>query len=198
MNYISLGYADPLGTFVTLFYLVLIEAVLIAFVIPYTASLLLYAIEGVGVSEMARKLNVARPHGAFIPFYRSKVFGEVADAAAARCGKKRMGLGSLLLWLKTGAAILIVVVIAAMTACIVLAHTASPAAVELCVVLTFVAIILTAAAAITFLVLDYIALYRVFACFSTEYAIPLFLLAIFVSPAGSIILLILSHDQPKA
>lgn len=45
---------------------------LIAVGVATALGLAMYALNGVGVSAMAKKLGVAHPNGAYVPFYRYK------------------------------------------------------------------------------------------------------------------------------
>ena len=66
-------------------------------------GLAMYALNGVGGSAMAKKLGVAHPNGAYVPFYRYKILGDVAEAATLRNpGAKRRKYGKILFGLLIG------------------------------------------------------------------------------------------------
>ena len=76
---------------------------LIAVGVATALGLAMYALNGVGVSAMAKKLGVAHPNGAYVPFYRYKILGDVAEAATLRNpGAKRRKYGKILFGLLIG------------------------------------------------------------------------------------------------
>lgn len=166
-------------------------------------SILMYILEGFGINRMAKKLGVSKSGGAFAPIYRFKILGDTADAAAVRDGKKCMGLGRLLFWLEVGiyssTAVIYIfyVVFVILNALSGNAGTNSLLAGTAIFALLIPACILIIIAELTFSVFRYIALYRVFECFSPDLAVLWLLLVIFVSFAEPILLLVLSKNQPE-
>lgn len=72
---------------------------LLAVLISLAYSILMYVLNGMGVSRMAKSLGVSNPNGAFVPFYRMKILGDVAEESAVRNNGKRRSYGNILMWL---------------------------------------------------------------------------------------------------
>ena len=75
---------------------------LLAVLISLAYSILMYVLNGMGVSRMAKSLGVSNPNGAFVPFYRMKILGDVAEESAVRNNGKRRSYGNILMWLYIG------------------------------------------------------------------------------------------------
>ena len=86
---------------------------LLAVLISLAYSILMYVLNGMGVSRMAKSLGVSNPNGAFVPFYRMKILGDVAEESAVRNNGKRRSYGNILMWLYIGftAAIVLFVIL---------------------------------------------------------------------------------------
>lgn len=192
---------DSMGRTITILFLALLLFCFLIDFIYFILSLVTYLLKGKGISTMAKKLGVPCPDGAYIPVYRHKIFGDVADAAAARThGKKSRNYGKILMGLNIS--IMILAVIAIGIYLFALSTSLDNSAPRITMIrmtafflgYTFTLLLLTAAT-VTFAV-TFIAYYRIFLCFSPDSAVLWLLLAIFVNPAGEILVYAMSKSEP--
>ena len=146
---------------------------------------------------MAKSLGVANPNGAFVPFYRMKIFGDVAEEAAVRNGSKRRSYGKILLGLYIGmyaAMILFFVIFFASSVILSILQLEALSLpfmlIDLMVYAVFFPLTIVNA------VYSYIALYQIYKCFSPDMAVVWLLLSIFVQPAQISLMLLLSKSAP--
>lgn len=180
---------------------------LLAVLISLAYSILMYVLNGMGVSRMAKSLGVSNPNGAFVPFYRMKILGDVAEESAVRNNGKRRSYGNILMWLYIGftAAIMLFVILFGVAGVIlsiaegstgnssVEISTIGPISMLGFSVLFYIGIM---AMAIIYCVYFYMALYQIYKCFSPDLAVVWLLLSIFVQPAQPILMLVLSKSTP--
>lgn len=182
---------------------------LIAVGVATAMGLAMYALNGVGVSAMAKKLGVAHPNGAYVPFYRYKIFGDVAEAAALRNpGAKRRKYGKILFGLTIGYFVAFLFFFVAFFVIFAIAGASSGAAplssddafsglALLLTILVCIAVYIgLMVVAVLLIVFNYMAYYQIYRCFSPEYAVLWLLLTIFVSASAPILMLILGRNTP--
>lgn len=170
-------------------------------------NILFYILNGLGVSRMAKSLGVAKPSGAFVPIYRMKILGDVAEESAVRNNSKRRSYGRILLGLYIGyMAVFVIFYILMFVLAVVVGRTAifGTSADEVTIGIAAMIIVLfmimfcfaVFALAIIYAVFYYMALYQIYKCFSPEVAVLWLLLSIFVQPAQMVLMLILSKNAP--
>lgn len=182
---------------------------LIAVGVATALGLAMYALNGVGVSAMAKKLGVAHPNGAYVPFYRYKIFGDVAEAATLRNpGAKRRKYGKILFGLLIGyfaAFLLFFVVFFVIFAIAIASSDVAPLssgdafsglALLLTILVCIAVYIGLMVVAVLLTVFNYMAYYQIYRCFSPEYAVLWLLLTIFVPASAPILMLILGRNTP--
>ena len=182
---------------------------LIAVGVATALGLAMYALNGVGVSAMAKKLGVAHPNGAYVPFYRYKILGDVAEAATLRNpGAKRRKYGKILFGLLIGyfaAFLLFFVVFFVIFAIAIASSDVAPLssgdafsglALLLTILVCIAVYIGLMVVAVLLTVFTYMAYYQIYRCFSPEYAVLWLLLTIFVPASAPILMLILGRNTP--
>lgn len=182
---------------------------LIAVGVATALGLAMYALNGVGVSAMAKKLGVAHPNGAYVPFYRYKILGDVAEAATLRNpGAKRRKYGKILFGLLIGyfaAFLLFFVVFFVIFAIAIASSDVAPLssgdafsglALLLTILVCIAVYIGLMVVAVLLTVFNYMAYYHIYRCFSPEYAVLWLLLTIFVPASAPILMLILGRNTP--
>lgn len=188
------------------FYLLIFLISAVTMLISLGMSVLMYILFGKGTCKMASKLGISDPSGAYIPFYRHKIFGELSDAAAMRDGRPHKKMGKLLMWLNFCEFISIVLFNTVYIVWVIAAFFGDGSGGVLHgwsyvgFVLTFailLASILMLAIFVATAVLRYIAYARIFKCFSPDLWVLWLLLAIFFTQAaGPILLICLSKSEP--
>ena len=191
---------DSMGRTITILFLAFLLFCFFIDFIYFVLSLVTYLLKGKGISTMAKKLGVPCPDGAYVPVYRHKIFGDVADASAARThGKKRRNYGKTLMWLNISIIILSVMAIGIYLFALSTSPDNSAPRITMIRMTAFFGyaftLLLLTAATVTFAV-TFIAYYRIFLCFSPDSAVLWLLLAILVSPAGEILVYAMSKSEP--
>ena len=192
---------DYPGLTITLFFLAFLLFCFLFNFIYFILSLVTYLLKGKGISTMAKKLGVPCPDGAYVPVYRHKIFGDVADASAARThGKKRRNYGKTLMWLNISIIILSVMAIGIYLFALSPSPDNSAPRITMIRMTAFFGysftLLLLTAATVTFMVITFIAYYRIFLCFSPDSAVLWLLLAILVNSSGEILVYALSKSEP--
>ena len=156
-----------------------------------------------------KKLGVAHPNGAYVPFYRYKILGAVAEAATLRNpGAKRRKYGKILFGLLIGyfaAFLLFFVVFFVIFAIAIASSDVAPLssgdafsglALLLTILVCIAVYIGLMVVAVLLTVFNYMAYYQIYRCFSPEYAVLWLLLTIFVPASAPILMLILGRNTP--
>ncbi len=185
-----------MGEVVGIFYLFFFIIWLFAMLVSIAVSVLSYVLTGMGVSRMAKALGVANPNGAFVPFYRMKILGDVAEESAVRNRSKRRSYGKILLGLYIGNyAVMFLFFIAIFASSIILSILKLELSMPF-VLITLLCYAVIFPLAIVWTVFYYMAIYQIYKCFSPDLAVVWLLLSIFVQPAQIILPLILSKNTP--
>lgn len=192
---------DSMGRTITILFLAFLLFCFFINFIYFVLSLVTYLLKGKGISTMAKKLGVPCPDGAYIPVYRHKIFGDVADAAAARPhGKPKRNYGKILMGLNISIMILAVIAIGIYLFALSTSLDNSAPRITMIRMTAFFGyaftLLLLTAANVTFAVITFIAYYRIFLCFSPDSAVLWLLLAILVNPAGEILVYAMSKSEP--
>ncbi len=196
-----------LGWGVLGFYLLIFLISAVTMLISLGMSVLMYILFGKGICKMASKLGITDPRGAYVPFYRHKIFGELSDAAAMRDGRPHKKMGKSLMWLNictyiSIALFYVVYIVWVIATCLGdgsggVLHAWSYVGFILFLVMLLVSILMFAITVAT-AVLRYIAYARIFKCFSPDLWVLWLLLAIFFTSAGPILLICLSKSEPAS
>lgn len=179
---------------------------LVIFGIAGIAGLVFYLLQSIGVYKMGKSLNVSAPWLSFIPVANTFALGRIASKYVKRDGRNSANFGVWLLVLE----ILMVILLVAFIACTVIgvisiigfaedaAISDAPMSLEMFkgfipVIILYVALL---AVEITYLVLFYVSLWRVFSIFSAQNATLFTVLSIFFSFLYPIFLFVVRNDKP--
>lgn len=170
-------------------------------------SIALFVLQGLGLFEMSKSLNLKNPWLSFIPIVWVFSLGRVGQQYVKQDGKQSAKFGKIMLILQIATIILslifMVVFVFAMISIIKNANMAveEEMAMTLKMFSSFIWVIMAyfilLAVAITFKVLYYIALWRTFSIFDYHNATLYTVLSIFFSFLSPIFLFIVRKKQPK-
>ncbi len=192
---------DGLSALIYLLYMaaiaIFVTSTLIGLTVGLLIDIVLYILFGYGIKKTAAAFGVAHPGGAYLPFYRKRIFANTADAAAARLKPTARRLSGITFWsFITAAASLACLVLCALVFLLFamagdgaggILHGAALAAAWSFVALIVIAAV-SLAATLTSLVFTFIAYARIFKYYSSELWILWIILSILLPPAGPIII----------
>lgn len=184
---------------IAIFYLVILG-------IAGIAGLVFYILQAIGIYKMGKSLNVSAPWLSFIPVANSFALGRIASKYVKKDGKNSVNFGVWLLVLE----ILMYILLVAFIACTVIGVISiigfaedaaiSDSAMSLEMFKGFIPVIILyvilLAVEITYLVLFYVSLWRIFSIFSAQNATLFTVLSIFFTFLYPIFLFIVRNDKP--
>lgn len=164
-------------------------------------ALVMYLLEAFGLYGMAKGSGISAPWRGFIPFANTFLFGKIAERYVKKDGKPSAKFGGLLLAFEI---LTLVLAFATMAFAInvfsvlfaYLAYdTGDTAIISATVSMIFSSIVLVGVS-IAYVVIYYVALWRIFTAFDYNNATVYFVLSIFFSFLGPIFLFVLRNKQP--
>ncbi len=164
-------------------------------------ALVMYILQAFGLYGMAKGSGISAPWRGFIPFANTFLFGKIAERYVKKDGKKSAKFGGLLLAFEI---LTLVLAFATMAFAInvfsvlfaYLAYdTGDTAIISATVSMIFSSIVLVGVS-IAYVVIYYVALWRIFTAFDYKNATVYFVLSIFFSFLGPIFLFVLRNKQP--
>ncbi|MEE1239031.1 MAG: hypothetical protein UHO61_03810 [Acutalibacteraceae bacterium] len=165
-------------------------------------SLVMYLLNAFGLYGMAKGSGISAPWRGFIPFANTFLFGKIAERYVKKDGKKSAKFGGLLLafeilTLVFAAAVVVfsIGMLAVLFGCINNAGEIETAIGYTLIPMFFSALALMGVS-ITYIVLYYVALWRIFTAFDYNNATLYFVLTIFFSFLGPIFLFVLRNKKP--
>lgn len=164
--------------------------------------LVMYLLNAFGLYGMAKGSGISDPWRGFIPFANTFLFGKIAERYVKKDGKKSAKFGGLLLafeilTLVFAAAVVVfsIGMLAVLFGCINNAGEIETAIGYTLIPMFFSALALMGVS-ITYIVLYYVALWRIFTAFDYNNATLYFVLTIFFSFLGPIFLFVLRNKKP--
>lgn len=164
-------------------------------------SLVMYLLQAFGLYGMAKGSGISAPWRGFIPFANTFLFGKIAERYVKKDGKKSAKFGGLLLAFEILTLVLAFVTIAFTISMIfVLAAAENETDLAYSIVAPMVAMFISCfvlmGVSIAYIVLYYVALWRIFTTFDYNNATVYFVLSILFSFLGPIFLFVLRNKQP--
>lgn len=179
---------------------------IVYFVVLGVISLALYLLESFALFNMAKSAGYSRPWRGFIPFANTFLFGKIAEKYRKRDGKPSAKFGGLLLAVEIIMVVLSVVLVGFCIKFIIDIFGFANMAVETDTALTaemfasVIPVILLSLAevifSITYIVLFYVALWRIFAAYDYSNATLFLVLSIFFTFLAPIFLFVMRKNQP--
>lgn len=166
-------------------------------------SIVCYVFRSLGVMGMMKQFGMDRPGMAFIPFYGDYLFGKVAEESSLRInGKKPMPFGKILLFGKVVCGVF-TLILPPIWFVLGMSAGASSAADGTTIIVVFVCVVIMWAVAlvvnltsIALAVFEYIALYKVYKCFTPNNAVLFTVLSIVVSVTMPFLLFSVRNKEP--
>ena len=164
-------------------------------------SLVMYLLQAFGLYGMAKGSGISAPWRGFIPFANTFLFGKIAERYVKKDGKKSAKFGGLLHAFEILTLVLAFVTIAFTISMIfVLAAAENETDLAYSIVAPMVAMFISCfvliGVSITYIVLYYVALWRIYTAFDYNNATVYFVLSILFSFLGPIFLFVLRNKQP--
>ena len=164
-------------------------------------SLVMYLLQAFGLYGMAKGSGISAPWRGFIPFANTFLFGKIAERYVKKDGKKSAKFGGLLLAFEILTLVLAFVTIAFTISMIfVLAAAENETDLAYSIVAPMLAMFISCfvlmGVSIAYIVLYYVALWRIFTAFDYNNATVYFVLSILFSFLGPIFLFVLRNKQP--
>ena len=164
-------------------------------------SLVMYLLQAFGLYGMAKGSGISAPWRGVIPFANTFLFGKIAERYVKKDGKKSAKFGGLLLAFEILTLVLAFVTIAFTISMIfVLAAAENETDLAYSIVAPMVAMFISCfvlmGVSIAYIVLYYVALWRIFTAFDYNNATVYFVLSILFSFLGPIFLFVLRNKQP--
>ena len=164
-------------------------------------SIVMYLLYAFGLYGMAKGAGIEMPWRGFIPFANTFLFGKIAERYVKKDGKKSARFGGLLLAFEILTAVFAVVcllfVINVFSALFAyLAYDNSDTAISRAMVSMIFSSLVLMGVAIAYVVIYYVALWRIFTAFDYNNATVYFVLSIFFSFLGPIFIFVLRNKQP--
>ena len=165
-------------------------------------SLVMYLLQAFGLYGMAKGSGISAPWRGFIPFANTFLFGKIAERYVKKDGKRSAKLGGLLLAFEILTLVFAcaVVVFSIGMLAVVIGYMNSEAEMETAVISTLIPMFFSAlvlmGVSIAYIVLYYVALWRIFTAYDYNNATVYFVLTIFFSFLGPIFLFVLRNKQP--
>ena len=164
-------------------------------------ALALYLLQAIGLYRMAKKVGFSSPWRGFIPFANTFLFGKIAEKYVKKDGKPSAKFGGLLLAFEILTLVLAIVTIA-FTVSMIFVLVSSGDETELAysivapMVTMFISCFVLMGVSIAYIVLYYVALWRIFTAFDYNNATVYFVLSILFSFLGPIFIFVLRNKQP--
>lgn len=164
-------------------------------------SLAMYLLQAFGLYGMAKGSGISAPWRGFIPFANTFLFGKIAERYVKKDGKKSAKFGGLLLAFEILTLVLAFVTIAfaiSMIFVLIAAENETDLAYSILapMVAMFISCFVLMGVSIAYIVLYYVALWRIFTAFDYNNATVYFVLSILFSFLGPIFLFVLRNKQP--
>ena len=164
-------------------------------------SLVMYLLQAFGLYGMAKGSGISAPWRGFIPFANTFLFGKIAERYVKKDGKKSAKFGGLLLAFEILTLVLAFVTIAfaiSMIFVLVAAENETDLAYSILapMLAMFISCFVLMGVSIAYIVLYYVALWRIFTAFDYNNATVYFVLSILFSFLGPIFLFVLRNKQP--
>lgn len=161
----------------------------------------MYLLQAFGLYGMAKGSGIGRPWRGFVPFANTFLFGKIAERYVKKDGKKSAKFGGLLLAFEILTLVLAVVTMAfAIGMVFVLATAENETDLAYSIVAPLLAMLISCfllmGVSIAYVVIYYVALWRIFTAFDYNNATVYFVLSIFFSFLGPIFLFVLRNKQP--
>lgn len=164
-------------------------------------ALAMYLLEAVGLYGMAKSTGFSSPWRSFIPFANTFLFGKIAEKYQRRDGKRSAKFGGLLLAFEILTLIFSIATMAFVISMIsVLATSYNDSELNASIVVPMIAMLaccfVLIGVLIAYVVIYYVALWRIFTAFDYNNATVYFVLSILFSFLGPIFLFVLRNKQP--
>lgn len=164
-------------------------------------ALAMYLLEAVGLYGMAKSSGFSSPWRSFIPFANTFLFGKIAEKYQRRDGKRSAKFGGLLLAFEILTLIFSIATMAFVISMIsVLATSYNDFELNASIVVPMIAMLaccfVLIGVLIAYVVIYYVALWRIFTAFDYNNATVYFVLSILFSFLGPIFLFVLRNKQP--
>lgn len=164
-------------------------------------ALAMYLLEAVGLYGMAKSSGFSSPWRSFIPFANTFLFGKIAEKYQRRDGKRSAKFGGLLLAFEILTLIFSIATMALVISMIsVLATSYNDSELNASIVVPMIAMLaccfVLIGVLIAYVVIYYVALWRIFTAFDYNNATVYFVLSILFSFLGPIFLFVLRNKQP--
>ena len=164
-------------------------------------SIVMYLLNAFGLYGMAKKADIAMPWRGFIPFANTFLFGKIAERYVKKDGKRSAKFGGLLLAFEILTLVLAFLTMAfAIGMIFVLATAESETELTNSIIVPMFAMLISCfvlmGVSIAFVVIYYVALWRIFTAFDYNNATVYFVLSILFSFLGPIFLFVLRNKQP--
>lgn len=177
--------------------------ILLYFVLWGAVSLATYLLQSFGLNKMGKSLNIKNSWLAFIPFANIFAFGRIAEKYVKFNGKNSAKFSKILLILSIIIAVLSIAISTFAIAVIVMVNfykfgNSNDIMALSGFLFTLLATeIIMIAAAIVYMVIYYVALWRIFAIFDYNNATLYLVLSIFISIVCPIFIFALRNKEPK-
>ena len=164
-------------------------------------AIAMYLLQAFGLYGMAKKSGLSRTWRGFIPFANTFLFGKIAEMYVKKDGKRSAKFGGLLLAFEILTLVLAFVTIA-FTISIIFVLVAAENETDLAysIVAPMLAMLISCfvlmGVSITYIVLYYVALWRIFTAFDYNNATVYFVLSIIFSILAPIFLFVLRNKEP--
>ncbi len=164
-------------------------------------ALVMYLLEAFGLYGMAKKADIAMPWRGFIPFANTFLFGKIAERYVKKDGKRSAKFGGLLLAFEILTLVLAFLTMAfAIGMLLVLATAENETELTNSIIVPMFAMLISCfvlmGVSIAYIVLYYVALWRIFTAYDYNNATVYFVLTILFSFLGPIFLFVLRNKQP--
>lgn len=168
-------------------------------------SIVCYVFRSLGVMGMMKQFGMDRPGMAFIPFYGDYLFGKVAEESSLRInGKKPMPFGKILLFGRVACGVFTLILPLIWFVLGMSAGASSEAGgktmiiiiIFVCVVIMWAMTLVVNLISIALAVFEYIALYKVYKCFTPNNAVLFTVLSIVVSVTMPFLLFSVRNKEP--
>lgn len=164
-------------------------------------ALAMYLLEAVGLYGIAKSSGFSSPWRSFIPFANTFLFGKIAEKYQRRDGKRSAKFGGLLLAFEILTLIFSIATMAFVISMIsVLATSYNDFELNASIVVPMIAMLaccfVLIGVLIAYVVIYYVALWRIFTAFDYNNATVYFVLSILFSFLGPIFLFVLRNKQP--
>ena len=161
----------------------------------------MYLLQAFGLYGMAKGSGIGKPWRGFIPFANTFLFGKIADRYVKKDGKRSAKFGGLLLAFEILTLVLAFVTTAFVIGMIfVLATAESETELTNSIIVPMFAMLISCfvlmGVSIAYIVLYYVALWRIFTAYDYNNATVYFVLTILFSFLGPIFLFVLRNKQP--